>query len=169
MTELPVYMNGLFAMLAIAGLTAWRHVDERSALMRTAGAIFANWVAGLVYVQNTGNLTPWHFNIFIDALAAAAVLYHPAGRAQGFIGLFYGFQIAFHVAVGFRLLLDFPVDLLFYYDAITWIAWAQLLAIGGWCGTVWGRSALHRFWRCSLEADRLAGRRHIHEIKGGRT
>jgi hypothetical protein len=144
MTELPAYMGGLFAMLLVAVLTTWWHPEQRKQMLRTAAAILLNWLAGTVYVQNTGNYTPWHFSIFIDAAAALAVMYHPAGRAQGFIGLFYFFQIAGHTAFGIRRLLGLPADPVFYYDAITWVAWAQLAAMGVWCGGIWIGSGVRR-------------------------
>jgi hypothetical protein len=144
MTELLAYMAGLFTMLLAVALTAWLHRGQRPQMLRTAGAILLNWLVGFVYVQNTGNFTPWHFSIFVDAAAALAVMYHPAGRVQGFIGLFYFFQIAGHTAFGIRRLLGLPADPVFYYDAITWVAWAQLAAMGVWCGGIWIGSAVRR-------------------------
>jgi hypothetical protein len=161
MTDLPAYATGLFVMLALACLTANHFEQERWAVVRSAGAILANWIAGAVYVATTDNHTPWHFSIFIDALAALAVMYHPAGRVQGAIGLFYFLQIAGHIAFGFRRVLGMEADAIFYYDAITYVAWAQLAAMGVWCGGIWGRSLVHRVRNRRDASNRHASARHI--------
>jgi len=144
MTELPIFAVGLFIMLVLAALTAMRQKEISWQIVRCAAAILVNWIAGTLYVWRTGDFTPWHFSIFIDAAAALAVMYHPAGRVQGCIGLFYLFQIAFHVAFGIRTILHMSADPIYYYDAITYIAWAQLAAMGLWCGGVWMGDFLHR-------------------------
>lgn len=140
------YMSGLFTISLLCLVTAWRKAAQREQILRATAVIVSNWCAGLAYVQNSGNLTPWQFNIFIDSASAAVILWHPAGRAQAYIGLFYMLQIAFHAAYGIREVLGQQVDQLFYYDAITWIAWGQLLAMGTWCSGIWGKDAVRR-WR----------------------
>ena len=137
MTDLPAFTVGIVTAVTLAALTCWRFPDQRPQLLRTALAIWLNWIAGLFYVNVTDNLTPWHYSIFIDAVAAAGVMWHPAGRVQGYIGLFYMLQIAAHIAYGIRDLLGIPTDAVFYYDAITYIAWAQLFAIGAWSSGIW--------------------------------
>lgn len=146
MTDLPAFATGLLITTLLVAFTSWRRADQRNQLLRTMAAVALNWIVGLIYVQNTGNLTPWHYNIFIDALAAAGVMWHPAGKVQGYIGLFYFFQIAAHIAYGIRDVLGIPTDAIFYYDAITYIAWAQLIALGAWCGGIWIASSVHRPW-----------------------
>lgn len=126
-------------------------------MLRTMAAIVLNWLAGIIYVHNTGNATPWHYNIFIDAAAAAAIMYHPASRVQGYIGLFYGFQIAGHVTFGARQLLGIPTDEVFYYDAITYVAWAQLAALGVWSGAIWVADLVYRLWNYRHADHRRAG------------
>jgi len=143
---MPSFLAGLIAIAFLSACTAWRDVRSREQLSRAIVVIVLNWCAGMAYVQNSGNLTPWQFNIFIDSASAAVILWHPAGRAQAYIGLFYMLQIAFHAAYGIREVLDQRVDQLFYYDAITWIAWGQLLAMGTWCSGIWGKDAVRR-WR----------------------
>jgi hypothetical protein len=157
MTDLPAYAGGLLTMLVVVGFTAHRFTNERWQLARVALAIFLNWLAGASYVIATENYTPWHFSIFIDALAAFAVMWQPAGRVQGFIGLFYLLQIAGHTAFGVRRLFGLGADPLYYYDAITFVAWAQLLAMGVWSGGLWGRSLFRRLRDRRDEAGRRAG------------
>lgn len=161
MTELPAYAAGLMAMLALCGFTIRRHPGERWQIIRCAGAILFNWIAGVIYVRQTGDYTPWAFSIFIDALAALAVMFHPAGRVQGYIGLFYLLQIACHTGFGLREWLSYRTDSILYYDAITWIAWAQLAAMGGWCSAIWGDDILHRMRDRRHAADSRARRAHI--------
>lgn len=144
MTSLPAYALGLLAIVLLTGLTGWKHLESRGQLWRVGAALALNWGAGLLYVSNTGNYTPWQFSIFIDSAAALTILFHPAGRAQAYIGLFYLFQIAGHIAYGGRHLLGYPADPVYYYDAITWVAWAQLLAVGVWSIGLWCGDILHR-------------------------
>lgn len=143
MTDWPAYLAGLLGMLVLAALTVRWHPRERWQIVRCALAILINWIAGMIYVWQTRDYTPWAFNIFIDAAAALAVMYHPAGRVQGFLGLFYLFQIAGHTAFGVRQWLGLPADPVYYYNTITWIAWAQLAAMGGWCGAIWSGDLVH--------------------------
>lgn len=133
MTELPAYLIGLFAACMACLVTAHYHRASSEQLVRTAGVIALNWVAGVLYVSASGVYTPWAFNIALDTLCAAAIMLHPAGRAQAYIGLFYCAQIAFHCAFGMHEASGFPADGAAYYDAITWIAWGQLAAMGAWC------------------------------------
>jgi hypothetical protein len=142
-TSLVAYMAGLFSVLALVGLTAYRNQARREPLLRTGAAIAACWLAGLIYVSNTDDYTPWHFNIFIDALAALAVMFRPAGRTQGGIGLLYFAQIAWHTAFGIQIFSGNSPDPSFYYDAITWLAWAQLAVLGAWCGGIEYGSLVH--------------------------
>lgn len=161
MTDLPAFTVGIVIAGIIAAITCLRFPDQRPQLLRTALAIWMNWIAGLLYVHTTGNMTPWHFNIFIDAVAAAGVMWHPAGKVQGYIGLFYFFQIAAHIAFGIRSLLGIPNDAIFYYDAITYVAWAQLIALGSWSGGIWITDILHRTRTGGHARDHSAGHFHL--------
>jgi hypothetical protein len=136
MLDLPAYMLGLFGVLALVGLAAERFEECREPLLRTGASVLGCWLAGVVYVQTTDDYTPWHFNIFIDALAASVIMLHPAGRLQGAIGLLYFGQIAWHTAFGIQILSGNMPDALFYYNAITWVAWAQLAVLGAWGGGI---------------------------------
>ena len=99
----------------------------------------------------------------------AAVLWHPAGRAQQYIGLFYIFQIIGHIAYGGRLLLGYNANALLYYDALTVIAWLQLLTLGVVaygskifciiCGLVGIRLGLERIIRMGIRNGRTRGRK----------
>jgi len=136
MTELPVYLTGLILALGFAVVTALRHPACREPLLRTAAAILGCWIAGVAYTATTDDLTPWHFNIFLDAVTATVVMMNPAGRTQGTIGLLYFVQIAWHTAFGIQIFSGNKPDEQFYYDAITWVAWAQLAVLGIWCGGI---------------------------------
>lgn len=107
-------------------------------LWRVAGVVLANWCAGTVFIWQTRNFDPWEFNLFIDSLAMMVVLWHPAGKAQVLLGLLYIGQICLHIVYGSRELLSYPNDILFYYNALTVIAWAQLLVLGGWASGIGG-------------------------------
>jgi len=143
MTSLAAYASGLLCIVLLAGVTGWRHSDARWQLWRVAFVLAVNWFAGFVFVTTTGNYTPWAYSLAIDAAAALAIMYRPAGKVQGLFGLTYFFQIAGHVAYGGRGLFGLPADPLYYYDAITAVAWLQLLAVGAWSAGIWGRSAVH--------------------------
>lgn len=164
MTDTAPFACGIVAMMLAVAITAASHPDQREQMLRTAVVITANWGAGLAYVSVTANHTPWHFSIFIDALAAFAVMFHPAGKVQGFIGLFYFLQIAGHTAFGLRLLFGMSADPIYYYDAITYVAWLQLAAMGAWCGGVCG-DLVHRWRRRRDEDDRRASAAHSRETK----
>lgn len=157
MTELPAYALGLLCAIILAIFTGWRNNEWRWQLWRVAGVIAINWFIGLLYTHNTGNPTPWAFNIFIDSAAAFVVMFHPAGRVQSYIGLFYALQIAGHISFGGRRLMGYHADPVFYYDAITIVAWGQLVAIGMWAGGIWGKSLLHRFRDRGHAVDRRQG------------
>ena len=154
------YMSGLFAISLLCLVTAWRKATQREQILRTVLVIFLNWCAGLAYIQNSGDMTPWQFNIFIDSAAAAIILWHPAGRVQAYVGLFYMIQIAFHTAYGIREVFGQSVDQIFYYDAITFIAWGQLLALGAWCGGIWGKDAVRGLRDHGHALDRRKGNSH---------
>lgn len=165
MTEIHAFMVGLFVMLAVVAPTAAAHRDQREQMLRTAVAILCNWIAGVAYVSITDNHSAWHFNIFIDAAAAFAVMFHPAGKVQGFIGLFYLIQIAGHVAFGIRRLTGMSADPIYYYDAITYVAWLQLAAMGAWCGGVWIGNLLHHLRHRGDAPDRRASHSHSRKAK----
>jgi hypothetical protein len=140
LTSLPSFATGISIVMTFVALILWQNWSPAcKPVLRTALAILSNWLTGVLYVQLTGDYVPWHFNIVIDGLAAFIVMYHPAGKPQGYIGLFYITQIACHIAFGIRNLgiIGEPGESTVYYDTITWIAWAQLIAIGVWCGGIW--------------------------------
>lgn len=153
--NLPAYVTGLSFTVLLALLLGRKRAD-RGALWRCAAVIAVNWVLGTAFVTLTANYDPWEYNMFIDSVAMAVVLRHPAWRAQAAIGLLYIVQICCHIAYGGRELLGYPNDAIFYYDALTIIAWAQLLVLGGWaCGVGWATAAIgrwpyrHASWRAA--------------------
>lgn len=138
------YASGLAVMLFVITVTLLRRPGEVITIGRTMLVILLNWVAGVAWVKASGDYTPWAFNILIDSAAATAIMWKPAGRAQGYIGLFYMLQITAHIAFGMRTIFDIRTDAIFYYHAITYVAWAQLAALGVWAGGVWMGDLLHR-------------------------
>lgn len=159
MLDWPAYLAGLVAVLAMSAATGLRHKESREQLWRTAGAIAFVWAFGILYTSNTGNQDPWEFNLFIDSAAMAAILWHPAGRAQAIVGWLYLGQLICHSSYGVRELLGFYTDILLYYNALTGIAWLQLLAVGVWCGGIWLQDRLPRLRAAGHPMGRLPPRR----------
>lgn len=156
MTELPAYLTGLVVTALIALLTAGFHRHERAQVVRVAFAIIAVWAIGTVYVYGTGNYTPWKFSIMLDIAAAAVIMVRPASRAQALIGMLYFLQIAGHVAYGGRITFGYDASPVYYYDALTIVAWAQLFALGAWCGGIWLGTLVHGRWHRRHEVHRRA-------------
>jgi len=164
-TSVVAYASGLFCVALLAGFTGWRRKEVRWQIWRVGFVLAANWFLGFVFVTQTGNYTPWIFSLLIDALAAFAIMYRPAGKIQGLIGLTYFFQIAGHIAYGGRGLIGLETDPLYYYDALTFVAWVQLLAVGAWGAGIWGKCALHSLGYLGHALDRRKGARN----DGGQT
>ena len=104
-----------------------------------------------------------YFEIYIAGWILWTVAWHfTEDKDTGLImlsGLFYFFQIAAHIALGIRSLLGIPTDAIFYYDAITYVAWAQLLALGAWSGGIW--ILVHRPGHSGDALHRRAGHFHL--------
>lgn len=129
------YATGLILAVFFASLTSIRFADSR--LLRAAVAIGCNWLAGVAFNELTGVTDGWLFNIVIDALAATAILWRPAGRTQSILGVSYCVQISMHCGYGLLILLQKSVDPMPYYNWLTGIAWVQLLILGGWGAGLW--------------------------------
>jgi hypothetical protein len=115
------YMIGL---LLIAGPLA---VCGRGAIARCAAIIILNWVAGYEFNELFGTFTPWVWTTMIDTIAAAVILWHPAGRWQAVIGATYVLQIACHSAFA-----AWSWGAHSYWLTLTAIAWVQLMILGTW-------------------------------------
>lgn len=163
MTEMPIYLAGLLVAVAALLITGCKMPGCRAQLWRVAAAVGLNWLAGLTYVEISGDFTPWKFSIVADIAAAAAVMWHPAGRAQCYIGIFYFLQIAGHIGFGARSILGYDPDPVYYYDAITWVAWGQLAAIGAWTGGLWIGHIVHSHRDSRDAVDSLARHGRIRE------
>jgi len=131
-----LYGIGLAAAMVAASMTVTAFPDWR--LARAAVVVFANWVIGTVFVLVSGVTDAWWFNIAIDAVAAAAILYRLSTHWQAALGLTYCLQIAMHIAYALLTAKGGAVPLP-YYGALTAIAWLQLVMVGGWSGDVWLR------------------------------
>jgi len=71
---------------------------NHSTMQRTAFIMLGNWVVCQIFVELSGNYTPWSWFWAMDLIAAAAVLVHPLGRHQQVIGGIYGVMIGWHTA-----------------------------------------------------------------------
>jgi hypothetical protein len=127
------YGFGLAAAMVAASLTVTAFPNWQ--LARAALVVFANWVVGTVFVLATDISDGWWFNIAIDTLAAAVILYRVSRQWQVALGLTYCLQIAMHIAYA----LNVAADAWPYYNALTAIAWLQLLMVVGWSGEIWLR------------------------------
>lgn len=135
------------AAFSILGLwSGWKRKAPRWQIWRSVVAIAFNWLAGTVYITETGDYTPWQFSLFIDSGAALAILYHPAGREQAFLGWSYGLQIAAHIVFGALVTAGYSPPQDAYYRYLTYIAFVQLLILGDW--SIGGRleNYLRRLW-----------------------
>ncbi len=133
--SLIAYLGGLAAMLIAVSLTYTRTPDTQ--LARSAVAIVGNWIAGFSFIALTGWYDCWPFNILLDTATAVLILWHPAGRWQSMLGVSYCLQICFHAGYGLNALDLFgqgsSADTWKYYNALTLVAWFQLMIVGGWC------------------------------------
>lgn len=154
MLDMPSYALGLAMTVAFAAVTCLHIPATVKQLCRVAGVLLANWLAGMAFFALSNDYSAWYFNIFIDAAAAFVVLWKPVGKAQQYIGLFYFIQLAGHIAYGSRILLGYPANAAYYYDAITIVAWLQLLAVWGWAGGLWLQALLHHLRHRGHALDR---------------
>lgn len=151
---LYAYAAALLITAALTGFTARRKLN--ATIERCMVAVLLNWGAGMA-VSMAGWTDAWPVNIALDTLTAVVILWHPAGRWQAALGVTYCVQLAMHIGYGVRRLLDYPADAMSYYDWLTWVAFLQLLIIGGWNLGLWGGGLVAR-WR----GDRSASARPIH-------
>ncbi len=101
-------------------------------MIRTAFAILANWIAGTVFVYATHIPDAWWFSFAIDAMAARLILHQPAGSYQAMIGATYMAQLLLHVVYAFS---SHTLGQEIYWYDLTFLAYVQLLLMGGWiCG-----------------------------------
>lgn len=137
------YGLGLSIAVAFALTTGFVRGDDR--IIRAIMVLLLNWVAGMVFVSLTGWTDCWPFNIIIDASASVVILWRPAGKMQALLGVSYCVQIAMHGGYGAAKIAGIA-DPWKYYNALTAVAWIQLLMIGGWSVAIWGRGIVrHRF------------------------
>jgi hypothetical protein len=137
-----IYSFGLAVALVVAYITVAVTLDWR--VFRVITAIAINWCLGSAFTYFTEITDGWWFNILIDGLAAWVILYSPSGKCQSALGVSYCIQIAMHVGYGARVLLIGDADRWQYYNALTFIAWLQLLLVGGWCIVLWDRHRRRR-------------------------
>lgn len=127
-------------------------------MLRTSGALFLNWAAQLIYHALTGQSAPWLFFFAIDTVTAIAILWRPAGKMQGIIGVTLLAQIALHVSYAIFTILNgyvWRVEVA-YWERLQAIAALQLLLMGGW----YGGGAVGRAYRRLVRHRGPAARRH---------
>jgi len=162
-TDWPFYLASMLLVFGLAAWTAWKYEEERGTLVWVIFAIGFNWCAGRAFVLMTEDSAPWQFNIFIDSMAAFAILWPPSSRWQSIIACFYFAQLAFHAVYGSEKLLNLSIGEVLYYKTITWIALAQLIAVGVWCGGRWLRNHVHHFRYFGYALDRVTGAANMDE------
>lgn len=150
------YGIGLSAATLFALTTGFVHDESR--IIRAMLVILFNWLLGMMFISATGWTDCWPFNIAIDASASVAILWRPAGRMQALLGVSYCVQIAMHGGYGAAKIMG-TADPWKYYDALTAVAWIQLLLIGGWIVAIWGGGIVRH---------RLGGRGPSHPVKSYR-
>jgi hypothetical protein len=91
-TQEIIFVLGLLVGTAFA---IWRRCPL---LTRSACVLAANWVACECAKAGTGVYDPTLWFIVIDAVSAAVLLLHPAGRTQAAIGAVYVLQLGMHAA-----------------------------------------------------------------------
>lgn len=152
MLHMAPFLTGLMAVAIVAAATA--RLCNNGPLARTMLAIFINWIAEFLFKHFTGIHDPWQFNIVNDSISAAIILSRPASRWQAMIGVAYCIQIAMHGGYGARELISGIASWGKYNDALTTVAWLQLLLVGVWSGGVWGNRLVRH--RISDRRSRLA-------------
>lgn len=96
----------------------------------TALALLINWGMNTAFVMATGDPYPWLWFIVTDYLTALAIFACYASRWQLTIIGIYAVQLISHVAFG----LSAQGAWAHYYGwwGLYYLAWAQLIAFGGW-------------------------------------
>lgn len=108
------------------------------AMTRTWLAIIANWTVNTLFVILSGDPVAWAWFAMADAVTAAVILRHPAGRMQAAIGWVYIAQIIVHFTFAIRGDAAGEYD---YWLLLTRLAWVQLIILGGWSIGRWGKVA----------------------------
>lgn len=147
---MDVYWTYLAPLLVVALLST----TGTKPMLRTALALVANWIANTAYVMATGDYSPWGWFIATDAAAAWIVLWHPAGRVQSLVGWCFMAQILLHgvYAISDPILAARP-----YWEALTIIAFLQLLFLGGWIIGHGGKAAYRAWGRRRSGVARASG------------
>lgn len=172
MTANIAFIYALIGVCSFAFWRAWNRPEMRVYLWRVAGVLSINWALGTFYALQTGNPTPWHFNIFIDVVSAWVITLHPANRWQMIIGCTYCAQILVHCAYGLQDLRpewsflswmpNWHVAQLTYYWTLTWIAFGQLALLGAWSGGLKIGHLLDWLWdRVGSRPDRSHSAGHV--------
>lgn len=116
-------------------------------MIRTTMALLANWLVHVAYWYATNDPTPYFFSIGVDTLTAVIILTRPAGRMQAMIGwtllvqIMVGFGYALAVKTG-----GYVVEAEHrYWLWLDTIAAIQILLVGGWWISGFGRGLLDRY------------------------
>jgi hypothetical protein len=136
----------LSMLLLIAGPMA---LIGRGAVERCASVLMLNWLAGYCFNAWFGTFTPWAWSALIDTVSAVVILWHPAGRAQAILGGSYVAQLVCHFLYAATSIWTQHE----YWQALTFIAWAQLAVLGIWGAKVGYSSIAGHFWGGDKYAD----------------
>lgn len=119
--------------LALLLVSLW---EGKSATIRTAIAMLANWCAQVAFYALTAMSTAWWFFLPLDVVTARYVLRNPSGKLQGIVSFLLLAQIAFHAAYGINEMLNgysWGAEMK-YWTFLTGIAALQAVSVGGGIG-----------------------------------
>jgi hypothetical protein len=97
-----------------------------------AAILLANWIANTAFCWVTGASDPWMLFIVTDYLSALALLLAGRTRAHYAIAASYALECVMHSAYG-----SYGNSKQFYWDALYYVAWAQVVFVGAWSVHDW--------------------------------
>lgn len=117
--------------VAVAIILAALCVRDRAA-MATAGVLLGNWAACALISYAADSVTNWVALASIDYVSAVLLaLFAVRGRQFVIVALYAG-MLVLHVAYSLHDIFRVGITPLQYFDALTVLAWLQLVAVGGW-------------------------------------
>jgi hypothetical protein len=125
--------------VSLAALIAFLLAMRDSFDLRTAVALFLNWVAGLVVLAVTPVEQAWAPFIVVDALTAYVILRQPAHMQQAIVGGLLLSQIVWHAAFGW---VGTSYSLHFYLTAVNLAGWLMVATLFGGAAYDGGRKVL---------------------------
>lgn len=130
--------------VAVAIILAALCVRDRSA-MATAGILLGNWAACALMYYTAGDVTNWVALASIDYVSAVVLALIAVRGWQLAVVALYAGMLVLHVAYSLHDIFRVGITPLQYFDALTVLAWLQLVAVGGWLAL--DRAEALRSWR----------------------